>query len=142
MTNRYSTTLAMLAFLLSPRADAAEILARKPVALPNVMVNPDSVTLNIAINAGNDAVKASYVTARSVGKNQFLQRTANGMWLPWDGRESSLINTHAAVNNGVIDYKIFADEQLAHPLFPITVTVAYRTPNGLKIGSFDVRVAR
>lgn len=131
-------TFAMLLLPAVPPALAGERLSTTGARLAHVVLQPGvAPDLRRAIDLGGDLPTATYVSARTVG-GQLLARTRNGYWLPWSGREEDLADNGFTAAGGTLEFKLLK-EPLPEAALPLTVTVGYRTPAGVKFGMFEIR---
>lgn len=118
---------------------AAERLETGGVPLPAQAIGPDGV-LETTVDATGDEVLSVHTMIRPASTNIVMMRDRDGFWVNWDGDRASLIPSAARNDNGVLTYKIF--QQPPAGVNAMTVTIAYRTPEGLKFGWFEAGVAR
>ncbi len=138
---RLYTITVMIAFALvavTGAAMAEDRLTEAGARLEAVGVDPLRVSVARTIAVGGDAVTGSFVTAHTAS-GKALRRDHLGFWLPWDGRLSSMTNNRFPVTDGRIIFKILKDENMSGELFPIRITLAYRTQTALKFGVFELR---
>ncbi len=88
------------------------------------------------VNLDGDVPTATYVIARGL-TNELLQRTNDGYWVPWDSRQSTLIDNKLTVQGGKLVYKVLS-EDLSGALFPLSITLAYTAGGTFKYGVFAV----
>jgi hypothetical protein len=103
-----------------------------------VDVDKSEVTVSRNVVLGADTVTATYVTAHTAS-GKALQRTHLGFWVPWDGKLTSMSDNHFSAAAGLITYKILKDEDMSAELFPVRITLAYRTRAAFKFGVFELR---
>lgn len=104
--------------------------------LPDAVVDVRNMNIVRTVDLGGDALEGSYVMAHKAA-GPALQRTDAGTWIPWDGREETLINNNFATANGGVRFDVVKGD-LSDEFYPMTFTIAYRTKSGLKFGSFQV----
>ncbi|MEX2517866.1 MAG: hypothetical protein WD969_00885 [Paracoccaceae bacterium] len=127
---------ALLAFLaLVPAGTgAAERLSDAGAALAPVAFAPGGA-LEARIDAGGDEVLAVHALMRPASTNQLWMRDRDGFWTEWDGDEAALLPSAARREGDDLVYKIFTAPPAG--VNAMTITLAYRTPGGLKYGWFD-----
>ena len=115
-------------------ASAADRLTVAGAALPPVAYAPGA-PLEIAVDAGGDTVLSAHVVLRPHSSSLALARDRDGFWAPWNGDPATLPDTAVTREDGRLVFKIFAapPRSLTPPL---RVTLAYRTPEGLRHGAF------
>ena len=77
------------------------------------------------------------MSAHTASGSRF-QRTNLGYWIPWNGRLEELINNHSAIQNQHFIVKVFKDQNMSQELFPIRLTISYRTPTTFKFGVLEL----
>ena len=123
--------------LLLPIAAFAESLTVQGAKLDTVSVDPTNPVIEKMIDVGSDTVTATYVIGHA-SDNMIMQRTRSGHWIKWDGDKASLQSNGFKAVGDQIKFKILK-EDLSGVLFPLTISVAYRTANGqYKSGAFMV----
>lgn len=120
-------------------AGAADRLDMDGVFLPGQAIGADGV-LEATIDATGDEVLSVHTMIRPASTNIIMMRDRDGYWVNWDGDRNSLIPSSARNDDGVLTYKIFQTPPKG--VNAMTVTIAYRTPEGLKFGSFQAAAAR
>lgn len=118
-------------------AETPARLSPDGAALPSMIVDWSKADLTQIVETGGDQVLATYIVARVHSTSQAMQRTNLGYWVPWDGNLDSLVDNQMPQANGQITYKVL-DQSLDGLAAPLTVTLLYRTPAGLKLGQFYV----
>ena len=119
-------------------ASARERLTETGARLLAVNVDKTRVTVSTNVATGMDVVTATFVTAHTA-TGRALQRNHLGFWIPWDGKLAGMADNRFAVADGQITFKILKDEDMSAELFPVRITVAYRTQTTLKFGVFELR---
>jgi len=119
-------------------AYAAERLTTGGVVLPAQAIAPGG-GLEAVIDASGDEVLSVHTLLRPASSNVILMRDRDGFWVEWDGDRASLAPSAAVNDDGVLTYKVFQTPPSG--VNSMTVTVAYRTPDGLKFGWFAAAVA-
>ena len=61
--------------------------------------------------------------------------------MPWDGRLNNMADNRFAVSGSHVLFKILKDEDMSAELFPIRITISYRTASALKFGVCELRAA-
>ncbi len=120
-------------------ASAAERLDASGVILPAQAIGADGV-LEATVDATGDEVLAVHTMIRPASSNVVMMRDRDGFWVTWDGDKASLIPSAARNDNGMLTFKIF--QKPPQGVNAMIVTIAYRTPDGLKFGWFEAGVAR
>jgi len=100
--------------------------------LAPVIVDRAYVDISVAVDLAGDHPMASYMAVRPRGMPA-LQRTAEGTWVDWDQRTQSLINNRFARLGEHLVFA-FAGANFSRLSFPVALSVAYRTPAGVKFG--------
>lgn len=132
------TAMAAAMVALAGGAAAAERLSYDGVALPGQAITAGA-PLEYAIDAAGDEVLSVHTMLRPASTNIILVRDMDGYWAEWDGDRENLPESAARRDGDVLVYKIL---QTPPPgVTAMTVTVAYRTPEGLKFGWFEAAQA-
>ena len=92
--------------------------------------------LEIVIDVGDDNPTATHIIAR-FQNNQPLMRGADGLWAPWNGDPQALEDAGASLADRRLTFYVF-DQLPADMFYPVSFTVAYRTPAGLKSGTLTL----
>ena len=119
-------------------AVAGDRLTEIGARLSAVDVDTTRVTAAREIDLGGDVVTATFITAHTAS-GKALQRNHLGFWIPWNGQLSSLVNNHFPADDGRVGFKILKDEDMSAELFPVRITLAYRTAGAFKFGVFELR---
>lgn len=119
-------------------AGAADRLTEAGVALPGAAFAPGGA-LEARIDAGDDEVQSVHTIMRPASSNILMMRDRDGFWTTWNGQRDDLIPAAAARDGDELVFKIFEAPPKGIPA--MTITVAYRTPEGLKFGWFDAAEA-
>lgn len=98
---------------------------------------PAGLPCEVAIDAGGDTVIDVHVVLRPASSNIALARDRDGFWAPWDGDPAKLPPAAALRDGDLLVFKLFQDPP-SGLASPYTVTLAYRTPDGLRLGWFEV----
>lgn len=114
---------------------AAETLSLSGVALPPVTIDAGGA-LEARINLDGDEVGAVHAILRPASSNVTLMRDRDGFWTTWDGDRDNLIESAAKQDGDELIFKIF--QAPPKGIGAMTITIAYRTEDGLKYGWFDV----
>ncbi len=133
MGSDFPTILAVAA-LAAGGAAAAERLTAEGARLAPAVIAPDA-PFDRTVDAGEDAVLGAHALLRPASSNQVLARDRDGFWAPWDG-VSPLPETAVTRDGAELTFKLF----LSPPegmLAPYEVTLAYRTPEGMRHGVFE-----
>lgn len=125
--------LAMMLMAAAGAAGAAERLSESGVQLPAVTFAPGGA-LETRIDAAGDEVLSVHAILRPASSNQMWMRDRDGFWAEWNGDPAALFPSAARREGDDLVFKIFT----APPdgVGAMTVTLAYRTPEGLKYGWF------
>lgn len=116
-------------------AGAAERLTGDGVALPAITIAPGGA-LEARIDAGGDEVLSVHTILRPASSNITLMRDRDGYWSTWNGDRADLVASAARTEGTELVFKIF--DAPPKTVGAMTVTIAYKTPDGLKFGWFDV----
>jgi len=120
-------------------AHAADRLTTDGVPLPSKSFAAGA-GLEAVIDAAGDDVLSVHTLIRPASTNVVLMRDRDGFWMEWDGDRAALVPAAASAEGDALTYKIF---QTPPPgVNAMTVTIAYRTPEGLKFGWFEAAIAR
>ena len=133
----FFAAVILLFSLTAGTASARDRLTDLGARLSAVDVDPARVTVLRTIALGGDAVTGTFVTAHTAS-GKALQRNHLGFWVPWDGRLVSLTDNRFSITGHQVSFKILKDEDMSAELFPIRITLAYRTPTALKFGIFEL----
>jgi hypothetical protein len=124
--------------LATAGASARERLTEIGARLAAVDVDKSRVTVSTKVATGADVITGTFVTAHTA-TGRALQRNHLGFWIPWDGKLASMADNRFAVADGQVSFKILKDEDMSAELFPVRITLAYRTQTALKFGVFELR---
>ncbi len=113
---------------------AAERLTEEGVALPAVAFEPGGA-VEARIDAGGDEVLAVYTVLNPASSTTYWMRDRDGFWSDWSGRQEDLVESAAKREGGELVFKIFDSPPAG--VGSMTISIAYRTPAGLKFGWFD-----
>ncbi len=112
-----------------------ERLSQSGTKLANVLVDPFSADITRTIDLGGDVPIGVYIMAHTAG-GPSKQRTPQGGWVTWDGRQESLIDNRFRASNRRLAIVVI-DGDLSNEIFPMTFTIAYRTRQAFKFGVFQ-----
>ena len=129
--------LASIAWGSASCAAEPIVLSAQGATFSSIKVTPASVTLELQIDLQGDTPIATHVSAHPSGGGAAM-RSNLGYWVPWDGNLGNLADTHAPVSNGIARFKLFSQEDLSGELFPIRITLSYRTESAFKFGVFEL----
>jgi hypothetical protein len=134
MTERFWSICAA-AMALAGSALAGERLTEEGARLAPRTYS-EAAPFEVVVDAAGDAVLEAHVILRPTSSNRALARDLDGFWAPWDGDVATLPASAAIRDGAALRFKLFAapPPDLTPPL---TVTIAYRTPEGLRFGWFD-----
>ena len=124
--------------LASGEVTARDRLTEIGARLSAESIDKSKVTVFRTVTSGADVITGTFVTAHTAS-GRALQRNHLGFWVPWDGRLSSMADNRFAVADGRITFKVLKDEDMSAELFPVRITLAYRTQSALKFGVFELR---
>lgn len=117
----------------APAAVGNQWLSAEGVDLGRVKVESVKNGLSVSVDAVELDVISTYAVAR-FQSNAPRQRTANGFWVPWNGRIKSLIDLELVPSpDGSLTFPL-VDEDLSAQFLPITFTVIVRTAGDLRWG--------
>jgi len=116
-------------------AAAAERLTTDGVSLPAVTIAPGGA-LEARIDASGDEVLSVHTILRPASSNVTLMRDRDGFWSTWSGDRADLVPSAARPEGDDLVFKIFDAPPSAGGA--MTITIAYKTKDGLKFGWFDV----
>ncbi|WP_340108810.1 hypothetical protein [Pikeienuella sp. HZG-20] len=126
--------LAIVLMAAALPAHAAERLSESGVRLPAVSFAPGGA-LEARIDAAGDEVLSVHAILRPASSNQTWMRDRDGFWAEWNGDPAALFPSAARREGGDLVFKIFTSPP--DGVGAMTITLAYRTPEGLKYGWFD-----
>jgi hypothetical protein len=116
---------------------AGDKLTLAGIYLGEVKVMPATAVVSRAVDLDSgEQPNATYVTM-TLREGKRLQRTNEGYWVPWDGAVDSLVDNRFQPLGSQLVFKVLK-EDLTGYMFPLTVTIAYRVPSGVKFGFFQV----
>ncbi len=127
---------ALLGILPTVAAEPLPTLSEDGTVLGTLYTDGEVDDLRIQVVLDGDEPIATYVYA-FIGASEYLQRTNEGYWIPWDRQWDSLVDNRLSAVNGTLEFKIF-DEDLGADNHGITIVVAYRTKSTLKYGLYSV----
>lgn len=132
---RFHTSAILALLALAPAgAGAAERLTEAGAALSAVAFAPGGA-LEARIDASGDDVISVHALLRPASTNEVWMRDRDGFWSDWDGDEAALLPSAARRDGDDLVFKIFTAPPAG--VGAMTITLAYRTPSGLKYGWFD-----
>lgn len=131
--------VAVLAVLSTAPALAAERLTADGVSLPAVSFSSGG-PLEARIDASGDEVLAVHAILRPASSNIQWMRDRDGFWREWSGDRDDLAPSAAARDGEELIFKIFTAPPAG--VSAMTITLAYRTPEGLKYGWFEAAERR
>lgn len=134
MRLRSALTIACSVAFAGAGAAAAERLSAAGAALPAVAYAPGGA-LEARVDAGGDEVLSVHTLIRPASSNQVWMRDRDGFWTEWNGDRAALLPAAARREGGELVFKVFAESPKG--VTSMTITLAYRTPEGLKYGWFD-----
>jgi hypothetical protein len=133
--SRAAALVAGLA-LAAGAAAGAERLSTRGVRLSPAQVVAGA-PFERAVEAGGAEVLSVHATLRPASSNVVYARDRDGFWTPWSGDPAELPPSAARREGALLVFKLF-DAPPEGMTWPLTVTLAYRTPEGLAYGWFDV----
>ena len=126
--------ISVAATMTATAAAAAERLSSAGEILPNAAFDAGGA-LEARIDAGGDEVLSVHAILRPASTNITWMRDQDGFWVEWSGRRDDLIDSAARRDGDDLVFKIF--DAPPPGVTSMVVTVAYRTPEGLKYGWFN-----
>ena len=118
-------------------AVAGDKLTLAGAYLGEIKVAPATAAVSRLVDLdGGEQPSATYVTM-TLREGKRLQRTNEGYWVPWSGSVDSLLDNRFQPAGSQLLFKVLK-EDLTGYMFPLTVTIAYRVPGGVKFGFFQV----
>lgn len=121
---------------------AGTAAAGDALSLQGVMLSPVKVTATAAVVqrtvdlAAGEVISATYVTLRTAD-GKMLQRNNEGYWVPWTGVRDALVNNQFQPVGDQLTFKVLKQD-ISQQAFPLTVSIAYLVPAGVKFGVFEV----
>ena len=115
-------------------AFAAERLSATGAFLPGASYAPGGA-LEARIDAAGDDVVSVHTILRPASTNIKWMRDRDGFWVEWSGRSEDLIESAARREGDELVFKVF--DAPPPGVTSMMVTVAYRTADGLKFGTFN-----
>ena len=148
MTHRYISGAAVAATMagaavaatMAGTAAATDRLTADGAGRAPARFAPDAA-FERSVLVGDEDVLGAHALLRPASTSLVLARDRDGFWAPWDGDPASLPETAVTRDGDRLTFKLF----LRPPeglLAPYVVTLAYRTPGGLKHGAFTAEAAR
>lgn len=125
---------AMALALAAGAAGAAERLTEAGASLPARALH-DGAPLEVAIDAAGDEVLSVHALLRPASSNIVLMRDRDGFWVEWSGDRADLAESAARRDGDLLVYKLF--QAPPDGVNAMTITLAYRTAEGIKYGWFD-----
>ncbi len=138
MSLRYTMLAGMTVLAVSATAQmvsAAERLSVNGVALPAVTIERGGA-LEARVDAAGDDILSVHTILRPASSNVTLMRDRDGFWSPWNGDRADLAISASRIEGDELVFKIF--DTPPSTMGGMTITVAYRTKDGLKYGWFQV----
>lgn len=133
----FVVAIAAIAVLLAAPSQAEQFrLSEDGTVLGTLYTDGKVDDLRIQVVLDGDEPIGTYVYA-FIGASEYLQRTNDGYWIPWDRQWDSLVDNRLSAVDGTLEFKIF-DEDLGADNHGITIVVAYRTKSTLKYGLYSV----
>jgi hypothetical protein len=118
-------------------ASAGDALTVQGALLSQVKVTPSSAVVARTVDlVAGEVVTATFVTMRTPD-GKYLQRNADGYWLPWGGARDALINNGFQAAGSALTFKVLKQD-ISSLSFPLTVSIAYQSSAGFKFGVFEV----
>ncbi|MEO0363388.1 MAG: hypothetical protein AAF322_19860 [Pseudomonadota bacterium] len=119
---------------LAASAGAAERLTAEGASLPGVAF-PQGGPLEARVDVAGEEVIEVHTILRPASSNVALMRDRDGFWTDWSGRREDLIPAAAKREGDELVFKIFETPPAGTPA--MLITIAYRTAEGLKFGTFE-----
>ncbi len=134
MRRPFLASLPLLAALAAAGAGAAERLSVGGAELPAVSF-PSGGALEARVDAAGDEVISVHALLRPASSNQVWMRDRDGFWTEWNGDRAALLPAAARREGDELVFKLFTAPPAG--VSSMTITLAYRTPQGLKYGWFE-----
>ncbi|MFV0472922.1 MAG: hypothetical protein ACK5MQ_01570 [Pikeienuella sp.] len=134
MRYRAAVIAAVAIAALAGAAGAAERLTAEGAELPAARFAPDGA-LEARIDAGGDEILSVHAIMRPASSNQMWMRDRDGFWSEWSGDRAALTPSAARREGGDLVFKIFDAPPAG--VDAMTITIAYKTPEGFKYGWFE-----
>ena len=134
---RLLATIGAVALIISTGASAAfgaDRLSAAGASLPGASFAPGGA-LEARVDANGDDVLAVHTILRPASTNIKWMRDRDGFWVEWSGRRDDLIESAARRDGDELVFKIF--DAPPPGVSSMMITVAYRTADGLKFGTFN-----
>lgn len=128
--------IGMLAPAWIGAAAAQDVLNSAGATLTPYYNDPGSANIFRVVALNGDVPTATHIVVHLQSTNAYWQRVPQG-WLPWDGNVASLQNSGSQQIGPNILFNV-VNGNISDWLFPVSVTVAYRTATELKYGTFEV----
>lgn len=116
------------------QASAAERLTTEGVQLPAMSFAPGGA-LEARVDVGGDEVLSAHALLRPASSNMIWMRDRDGFWSDWSGDRDALAPSAARREGDDLVFKIF--DAPPPSVSAMTITVIYRTTEGLKFGWFE-----
>lgn len=134
MRYRAGFVIMVAAQIAFAAAHAAERLSAEGAALAPATFPPGGA-LEARIDAAGDQVLSVHTIMRPASSNLMWMRDRDGFWTEWSGERDALAPGAARREGDELVFKIFDAPPAG--IGAMTVTLAYRTPEGLKYGWFE-----
>ena len=115
-------------------AFAAERLSAAGAFLPGATFASGGA-LEARVDASGDDVISVHTILRPASSNIKWMRDRDGFWVEWSGRSDDLIESAARREGDELVFKVF--DAPPPGVSSMLITVAYRTADGLKFGTFN-----
>ena len=113
---------------------AGERLTTEGVALPAAAFEPGGA-LEARVDVSGDEVISAHAVLNPASSTTYWMRDRDGFWAPWDGDMATLTESAARRDGDDLVFKIFDAPPDGVP--SMVISIAYRTPDGLKFGWFN-----
>lgn len=115
-------------------ADAAERLTLAGAALPAVAFAPGGA-VETRVDVAGEEVLSVHAVLNPASSTTYWMRDRDGFWADWSGNMDELVESAAKRDGDELVFKIFDSPPAG--VGAMTISIAYRTPEGLKFGWFE-----
>jgi hypothetical protein len=114
--------------------DGVHRLSLKGTPLGALVTDGRLADLRFTVALDGDVPLSTHVWA-VVGSSERRQRTNGGYWIPFNGDTETLLDNHFPVADDKVVFKTL-DEDIGPDNHGVTVSIGYRTAEGLKYGYY------
>jgi hypothetical protein len=133
----FAATVLLVALAGSAMADETlHRLSENGATLGILYTNGLVDDLQFTVVLDGDVPEATHVWAL-IGGSQFRQRTHEGQWIEWNGRNEELLDNSFPVVNDRIVFKVI-DEDIGEDNRGISIAIGYRLGGVMKYGLFGL----